>query len=52
MIPLVRRVLVPLALAATFLLVVLAGAVGDATQAPVELQRVAAIKPPKLLKPP
>ena len=46
------RVVMPLALAAAFLLVGLAGAVGDATQAPVPLERVAAIKPPKLLKPP
>src|ERR687896_29098 len=52
MITLVSRVVVPLTLAATFLLVVLAGAVGDATQAPVPLERMAAIKPPKLPKPP
>jgi Sulfatase len=52
MITLVSRVVTPLALAAAFLLVVLAGAVGDATQAPVPLERVAAIKPPKLPKPP
>src|ERR671915_1490620 len=49
---LVSRVFTPLALAAAFLLVVLAGAVGDATQAPVPLERVAAFKPPKLPKPP
>src|ERR687896_2314884 len=52
MISLVSRVVMPLALAAVFLLVVLAGAVGDATQAPVPLERVAAFKPPKLPKPP
>src|ERR687895_2351028 len=52
MITLVSRVVMPLALAAAFLLVVLAGAVGDATQAPEPLERVAAIKPPKLAKPP
>jgi hypothetical protein len=50
MITLVSRVVMPLALATVFLLVVLPGAVGDATQAPAALQRVAAIKPPKLLK--
>src|ERR687896_102301 len=52
MITLVSRVVTPLILAAAFLLVVLAGAVGDATQAPEPLERVAAIKPPKLAKPP
>jgi hypothetical protein len=52
MITLVSRVVVPLGLAAAFLLVVLAGAAGDATQAPTDLQRIAAIKPPKLPKPP
>src|ERR687895_357711 len=52
MITLVSRVVMPLALAAAFLLVVLAGAAGDATQAPTSLERIAAIKPPKLLKPP
>jgi hypothetical protein len=52
MITLVSRVVLPLGLAATFLLVVLAGAAGDATQAPTSLDRIAAIKPPKLPKPP
>jgi hypothetical protein len=52
MITLVSRAVAPLALAAVLLLVVFAGAAGDATQAPVPLERVAAIKPPKLPKPP
>ena len=52
MITLVIRVVAPLALAAAFLLVVLTSAVGDATQAPAPLARVATIKPPKLPKPP
>jgi Sulfatase len=52
MIPLVRRVVMPPALAAAFLLVVLAGAVGDATQTPLSLERATAIKAPKRLKPP
>src|SRR5918992_942842 len=52
MITLVSRVVMPLILAAVFLLVVLAGAVGDATRAPVPLERVAANKAPKPPKPP
>ena len=61
MITLVSRVVLPLALAAALLLAVLAGAVGDATQeptggdavqAPVPLERVAASKASKPSKPP
>ena len=41
------RVFTPLTLAATLLLVVLAGAVGDATQAPARTERASAYEPPK-----